>query len=151
MPILAVNKKAKFDYDIIETYEAGLVLLGHEVKSIKSGQVNLRGSFINFKDSKNKTELFLFRAQVSPYKKIGTINDYDPLRARKLLLKKKEIDRLLGKRQEAGLTLVPLKIYTKHSLIKLEFALARGRKKYDKRELIKKRDVEKRLRSLTKK
>ncbi len=150
MPILAVNKKANFDYELLEKYEAGLVLFGHEVKAVKSGQASLRGSFISPRTINGKIELFLLGAQISPYKQAGPMPDYNQRRDRKLLLKRTEIGRLLGKKQEEGLTLVPLKIYTNHSFLKLEFAVARGKKKYDKRETIKKRDIEKRLRSLTK-
>jgi len=150
MPILAINKKAKFDYEILDKYEAGLVLSGQEVKAIKSGQVSLRGSYIIPRTNNGKTELFLIGCQVPSYKPAGPLPDYNPLRERKLLLKKWEIDKLIGKKQEQGLTLVPLKIYTNHSFLKLEFAVSKGKKKYDKRETIKKRDIDKRLRSLTK-
>jgi SsrA-binding protein len=150
MPILAVNKKARFDYEILDKYEAGLVLFGQEVKSVKSGQISLKGSYIIPRTENGITELYLINSQVPSYKPAGPLPDYNPRRERKLLLKKWEINKLLGKKQEQGLTLVPLKIYTNHSFLKLEFAVARGKKKYDKRETIKKRDVEKRLRSLTK-
>lgn len=152
MSVIAINKRANFDYDIQETYEAGLVLLGHEVKSIKTGQVSLKGSYVTFKKvkAKNLPEAYLTNAHISLYKFAGLRPDYDPTRARKLLLKKKEIIYLLGKKQEQGLTLVPLKIYTKHSFIKLEFGVGKGRKKYDKRELIKKRELDRNIRTLTK-
>ncbi len=150
MPTLAVNKKASFDYELLEKYEAGLVLFGHEVKSVRAGQASLKGSFISPRTKDGKTELYLLGCQVPPYKQSGPMPDYNQRRERKLLLKRKEIGRLLGKKQEEGLTLVPLKIYTNHSFLKLEFAVARGKKKYDKREAIKKRDVERSLRSLTK-
>lgn len=150
MPLLAQNRKASFDYEILEKYEAGLVLLGHEVKALRSGQASLKGSFISFKKKSGKNEAYLVNCQISPYKKAGTLTDYNPRRERKILLKKKEIDRLFGKSQTEGLTLIPLRIYTRHSFLKLEFALAKGKKKYDKRESIKNRDVDRRLRSLTK-
>ena len=150
MPLLAKNKKASFDYEILETHEAGLVLLGHEVKAVKAGQVSLKGSFMSPRTKNGKTELYLLSCQISPYKQAGDMPDYNQRRERKLLLKRNEIARLLGKKQQEGLTLIPLKIYTNHSFLKLEFAVARGKKKYDKRESIKKRDVERRLRSLTK-
>lgn len=150
MPTLAINKKANFDYELLEKHEAGLVLFGHEVKAIKAGQASLKGSYISTRTKYGKTELFLIGCQVSPYKQAGNLPDYNQRRERKLLLNKVEIGRLLGKKQEQGLTLVPLKIYTNHSFLKLEFAVARGKKKYDKRETIKKRDVERNLRSLTK-
>jgi len=150
MPTLAINKKASFDYELLEKYEAGLVLFGHETKSVRAGQASLKGSYISPRTKNGKTELFLIGCQISLYKQAGLLPDYDQRRERKLLLNKTEIARLLGKKQEEGLTLVPLKIYTNHSFLKLEFAVARGKKKYDKRESIKKRDVERNLRSLTK-
>ncbi len=150
MPTLAINKKAKFDYEILDTHEAGLVLYGHEVKAIKAGQASLKGSYISIRTKDGKTELYLINCQVSKYKQAGTLVDYNQTRERKLLLNRSEINHLLGKTGEQGLTLIPLKIYTKHSFLKLEFAVARGKKKYDKRESIKKREVDRRLRSLTK-
>jgi SsrA-binding protein len=150
MPILAINKKARFDYELLNKYEAGLVLSGQEVKAVKNGQASLKGSYIIPKTKNGKTELFLLGCQIPSYKPAGPLPEYDSRRERKLLLRRWEIDRLLGKKQEQGLTLIPLKIYTNHSFLKLEFAVARGKKKYDKREAIKKRDIEKRLRSLTK-
>lgn len=150
MPVFAFNKRANFDYDIQETYEAGLVLLGYEVKSIKTGHASLKGSYVTFKKNKKSAEAYLINAHVPLYKFAGARSDYDPARARKLLLKKKEIAYLLGKKNEQGLTLVPVKIYTKHSFIKLEFGVGKGRKKHDKREVIKKRDVDRNIRTLTK-
>lgn len=152
MPVLAVNKRANFDYDIQETYEAGLVLLGHEVKSVKTGHVSLKGSFVTFKKTKNKNlpEAYLTNAHIPLYKFAGAVKNYEPTRSRKLLLKKKEIAYLLGKKDEQGLTLVPIKIYTKRSFIKLEFGVGKGRKKYDKREVIKKRELDRNIRTLTK-
>ena len=165
MPILAINKRVNYDYEIIEKYEAGLVLLGYEVKAIKTGHISLRGSFVslnsqkimnsqkNYKNIKVKTklpELRLINAHIPLYKCASTIKNYDPYRSRQLLVKKSEIKHLIGKKQEQGLTLVPLKIYTKHSLIKLEFGVGKGKKKIDKREAIKKREVDRRIRTLTK-
>lgn len=150
MPTLAINKKANFDYELLEKYEAGLVLFGYEVKSVRAGQVSLKGSYISPRTKNGKTELYLLGCQIAPYKQAGALTDYNQHRERKLLLNKAEISRLIGKKQEEGLTLVPLKIYTNHSFLKLEFAVAKGKKKYDKREAIKKRDVERNLRSLTK-
>lgn len=153
MPILATNKRANFDYAIEGKYEAGLVLFGHEVKSVKTGHVSLKGSFITMK-GQNKgirlPEMFLINAHIPLYKHAGTIKDYEPTRSRRILLNKKEIRHLIGKKKESGLTLVPLKLYTKHSFIKLEFGIGRGKKKYDKRETIKRREVERSLRTLTK-
>jgi len=152
MPVLAVNKRANFDYDIKETYEAGLVLLGHEVKSVKTGHVSLKGGYVTFKKhaGKNLPEAYLTNAHIPLYKHAGKISNYEPTRPRKLLLKKKEITYLIGKKDEQGLTLVPLKIYTKRSFVKLEFGVGKGRKKFDKREVIKKREFEKQARTLTK-
>ncbi len=152
MPVLATNKRAVFDYDITEKYEAGIVLAGHEVKSIKTGHVSLRGSFVTFKNTrgKNSAEAYLTNAHIPPYKYANLTASYEPTRPRKLLLKKNEIKHLIGKSHEQGLTLIPLKIYTKHSLIKLEFGIGRGKKKYDKREAIKKRELDRQARTLTK-
>jgi len=152
MPSLAFNKRANFDYDIQETYEAGLVLLGYEVKSIKTGHISLKGSYVTFRKvrGKNLPEAYLINAHIPLYKFAGDRPGYDPLRSRKLLLKKKEIGYLMGKKDEQGLTLVPIKIYTKRSFIKLEFGIGKGRKKYDKREVIKKRELDREVRTLTK-
>jgi len=147
MSTFCVNKKASYDYEILVEYEAGLVLFGYEVKSIKSGRVSLKGSFIRFqkKGQKNIPEPFLVNASIPIYKYASGIDNYKPERSRKLLLHKKEIKKLLGKTHEQGLTLIPLKIYTKNSFLKLKFALARGKKKHDKRELIKKRDISRKI------
>lgn len=150
MPQLATNKKANFDYEIQDKYEAGLVLLGHEVKAVRAGQISLKGSYISIRTKLGKQELYLVNCQISPYKNSGALLGYDQFRERKLLLKHGEISHLLGKKLAEGLTLIPLKIYTNHSFLKLEFAVAKGKKKYDKRETIKNRDVERRLRTLTK-
>lgn len=150
MPTLAYNKRANFDYEIINTYEAGLVLLGHEVKSIKTGHISLKGSYVTVRHSSRTPELFLINSHIPLYKQAGAVKDYEPTRARKLLVKKNEIKYLTGKKDEQGLTLVPVKIYTKHGLIKLEFGIGRGRKKYDKRDVIKKRETDRSIRTLTK-
>ena len=150
MPQLAINKKANFDYEVQDKYEAGLVLFGHEVKAVRAGQVSLKGSFITIRTINGHSELYLVNCQISPYKSAGNMPEYNQMRERKLLLKRQEIDHLLGKKLTEGLTLIPLKIYTNHSFLKLEFAVAKGKKKYDKRETIKKRDIDRRLRSLTK-
>jgi SsrA-binding protein len=150
MPPLAQNKKANFDYEILNKYEAGLVLFGHEVKAVRAGQASLKGSFISLRTKDGQTELYLVNCQISPFKNAGAMPDYNQRRERKLLLKRQEINHLLGKIRTEGLTLIPLKIYTNRSFLKLEFAVAKGKKKYDKRETIKKREVERHLRSLTK-
>lgn len=151
MPVLALNKRANYDYAISDTYEAGIVLFGHEVKSIKTGHVSLKGAFVTVKGmGKKLPELFLINAHIPLYAKASTVKSYDPYRSRKLLLRKKEISHLVGKKNEQGLTLVPTKIYTKRSLIKLEFGIGRGKKKTDKRETIKKRELDRKIRTLTK-
>mgnify|MGYP000395086629 CR=1 FL=1 len=136
MNLLAVNKKAHFDYDILEEFEAGLVLRGFEVKSAKAGRISLRGAFI----FPTKNSLTLNNAHIAHYGPAGKIPDYDPENPRQLLLKKKEITYLKKKSQANGLTIVPLSVYTKGKLIKLKFALAKGKKKFDKRFSIKKRE-----------
>jgi SsrA-binding protein len=138
---LAENKKAYFDYEILEKFEAGVVLLGHEVKSIRSGRITLAGSYIIFKDN----EPYLLNANIPPYQPKNTPTSYDPNRLRKLLLNKKEIQYLLGKSQQKGLTLLPLRVYTKKGKIKLEFGIARGRKRAGKKELLKKRDIKREI------
>jgi len=142
MPILAKNKQARFDYEILETFEAGLVLSGQEVKSIRQGQASLKGSHVTI--NKNR-EVFLINASIPAYKMAGKLPEYQIDRSRKLLLQKKEIDYLAGKLQEAGLTLVPLSLYTKGKKIKIEIGLAKGKKKADKRAQIKEREVKKKI------
>lgn len=138
---LAENKRARYDYEILETFEAGLVLHGYEVKAIKTGHVSLRGSYVVIKDN----EAFLLNAFVPPYQPANAPDDYNPERSRKLLLKKSEIKSLIGKSKQKGLTLVPLKLYTKRGRIKLGFGLGKGKRKIDKRELIKKREFERKI------
>lgn len=151
MPILAINKQATFDYEVLDKYEAGLVLLGHEVKAVRAGNVNLKGSYITFLAGKNGLlNPYLTNAHISLYKYASTVTDYDPTRSRKILLKAKQINYLMGKKREQGLTIVPLRIYTKSRFLKLEFALARGKKKYDKRADIKKKDLDREARTLMK-
>lgn len=142
MPVLATNKRAIFDYEILEIWEAGLVLTGAEVKSVRQGQMSLKGAYVTI----NQDELWLINAHISPYKKAGLRLNHEPTRRRKLLLKKAEIKSLLGQKQQSGLTIIPLKVYTKRHRIKVEIGLGRGRKKFDKRELIKKRDNERETR-----
>lgn len=139
---LAENKRAYFDYDILETYEAGIVLFGYEVKSIKNGKINLSGAHVIIRDE----EAWLLNADVPPYQPKNTPTDYDSKRTRRLLLNKKEIASLIGKTHEKGLTLVPLKAYIKGQKIKVEIGLARSKKKSDKREALKKKDIEKEMR-----
>lgn len=137
MTYIAVNKKAFFDYEILETYEAGIELLGFEVKAVKSGRVSLGGSFVVVKDE----EVWLLNSNIAPYQPKNTPNSYDPARSRKLLLKKSEIRELIGKASQKGLTIVPLRMYNKNRKIKLEIGIARHKKLHDKRETIKERDT----------
>lgn len=156
MPTLAYNKRANFDYIITDKFEAGVVLFGHEVKSIKTGHISLKGAFVVLRQTQDKhnhpkiPDLYLINAHIPLYAKASTIKNYEPERSRKLLLHKNEIKRLIGKKKEQGLTLVPIKVYTKKHLIKLEFGIGKGKKKYDKRETIKKRENDRQIRTLTK-
>ncbi|MFA4845529.1 MAG: SsrA-binding protein SmpB [Patescibacteria group bacterium] len=142
MPTLAINKTARFDYEILAKLEGGLVLTGAEVKSIKAGHVQLKGAFLDLRGH----ELWLKNAFVTAYKPAGVREDYDPSRNRKVLVHKRELSKLVGKRHAEGLTLIPLSLYTKGGLVKLEFAVARGKKQFEKREAIKKRDVDRHIR-----
>lgn len=138
MPNLADNKQALYDYQILEEFEAGLVLTGPEVKSVKLGHLSLKGSFISIKDG----QAILKNAHISSYKKAKlSQKDYHPEHERLLLLKKKEISYLLGKTKEKALTIIPISVYTTRRLIKVKIALARGKKKFDKRQAVKTRDV----------
>ena len=139
--IIAQNKRAYFDYEILETYEAGIELRGFEVKAIKSGRINLAGSYAVIRDN----QLWLLNADVPPYQPLNTPSDYNSKRTRRLLVRKAELKGLIGRIQEKGLTLVPTKIYTKHGRIKIEIGLAKSKKKADKREAIKKRDIEREI------
>jgi len=139
--LLIKNKKARFNYEILETFDAGMVLLGTEVKSLKNKSANISGSYVILKQDKgHKLRLVLVGAVIPPYQPNNIYFKYNPERERELLLNKKEINRLIGKTKTRGITLVPLEIYTTRGLIKLKFGIARGKKKYDKREDIKKRD-----------
>jgi len=139
--IISENKKAFFNYEILEKFEAGISLMGQEVKSIKNYGVGLAGSFIVLKNS----EFFWIGANIPPFQPGNALSNYDPERSRRLLLKKEEIKYLIGKTRQKGLTIIALKVYTKGGKIKLEFGLARGRKKFDKRDLIKKREAERNI------
>lgn len=141
--IFAQNKKAGYHYSVIEKYEAGVVLLGKEVKSIQNGRININGAHIAIEEGR----IYLKGADVAIYQPNNKHVEYDPARNRELLMKKNEVLYLQGKIQQKGLTLVPLKVYTKKAKIKVEFALARGKKLYDKREKLKKRDHDRELRS----
>jgi len=135
---LAKNRKARFEYEIQNTMEVGIVLKGTEVKSIRAGQINLTESFCRVDDH---LQVYLLNAHVSQYD-FGNIHNHDPLRPRRLLLHRSEIRRLYGQVKEQGLTLIPIKIYLKGGIIKMELALGRGKKMYDKRQTMKKRDAE---------
>lgn len=143
MSILIVqeNRSARHEFHIVETFEAGLVLTGSEVKSIRAKQVQLKDSYIAFKGN----EAFLQNAHISEYK-ASSYNNHHPERLRKILLNRHELDQIYGSLREKGLTCVPLKIYFKKGRVKLELALVKGKKLHDKREAIKKRDVDNQLR-----
>ncbi len=141
---IAENRKARHDYHIEETMEAGIALQGTEVKSLRLGRVNLRDSYARVENG----EVFLYGMHISPYEQGNRFN-HDPLRVRKLLLHKREIRRLIGKTRDEGYTLVPTRLYFKNGKAKVELALAKGKKLYDKREAIAKRDAERRARQAT--
>lgn len=137
---LATNKQARRDYTILEVLEAGIELTGQEVKSAKAGQVSLKGSRVVFRSSHNKPEAFLLNVRISPYAPAEPLADYDPERSRRLLLKRAQIIQLQGKSSGKGLTVVPLSLYTKRGLVKIEIALAKGASNIDKRQRIRERD-----------
>jgi len=141
----AENKKIFHDYKILETYEAGISLKGHEVKAIKKGMSSIKGAYVKIINE----EAFLIGAIIPPYQPENTPKDYDPQRTRKLLLKKREIEGLIGKKK--GLTLMPIKLYNKKGKVKLEIGLAQKLKKYDKRELIKKKEEKRKIDRIVKK
>ena len=141
MKVLADNKKAYYNYEILEKFEAGISLVGQEVKSLKTRGVNLAGSYVVIKNN----EVLWIGAKIPAYQPKNAPSNYNPERSRKLLLRKKEIKYLIGKTKQKGLTLIPLRIYTKDGKIKLEFGIGKGLKKLDKRELIKKRGVEREI------
>jgi len=144
--IVSTNRKAYHDYHIQETCEAGISLLGTEVKSLREGRANLKESYVIFKEG----EAFLLNCHISPYSH-GNIQNHDPLRTRKLLLHKKEINKLWGRTSQQGLTVVPLKIYFKNGRAKVEIGLAKGKRQYEKRATIKekeaKREIERHLKA----
>jgi SsrA-binding protein len=134
---ITVNRKARHEYTIIQTFEAGIVLQGTEVKSLRAGKANLVDSHANVKNN----EVWLFGAHISEYTQ-GNINNHIPTRERKLLMKRSEIRKLIGKVKEKGLTLIPLRLYFKNGKVKVELALAKGKKEYDKRETLAKKDFQ---------
>ncbi len=138
--VVATNRKARHEYEILETMEAGIALTGTEIKSVREGKVSLKEGFAIIRDG----EVWLMDVSIAPYRH-GHRDNHDPRRPRKLLLHRREIDRLQGKIQEKGWTLVPLKMYLKNNRAKVELALVRGKKKYDKRKAIAKRDADREL------
>lgn len=142
MKVVATNRKARYLYHIESAFEAGIVLVGCEVKSVKASKISLTDSYARLEDG----EVFLYNMHISPYEKKDRFTRYDPKRRRKLLLKKIEIKRLKGKIQERGYTLVPLKVYVSNrGIVKIELGLAKGKKKFEKREAIKERDIRREL------
>lgn len=137
----ADNSKARFDYEIIKKFSAGLELLGLEVKSVRAGKCSLRGAFVGIRGN----EAFLIGANIPAYQPKNAPKDYDALRTRKLLLSKSELEELKVAEGTKGLTIIPLSVYNKGRFLKLDIAIARGKKKFDKRQAIKKRDVERDL------
>ncbi len=146
MKLVADNKKARFDFEILETYEAGVVLRGSEVKSIRNGSVNLKDAYVSFIGD----EAFLQNAHISVYQ-ASSYNNHEPERLRKLLLNRNELNKIIAKTRERGLSCIPLKIYFKDGRIKIEIALCKGKKSHDKRDAIKKRDVDRETQSAMKK
>ncbi|HEY1912853.1 MAG TPA: SsrA-binding protein SmpB [Vicinamibacterales bacterium] len=142
---IAENRKAFHDFHLLESFEAGLVLLGTEVKAIREGRVNLRDSFARVEDN----EVFLYNVNISPYSHRGYA-DHEPLRRRKLLLHRSEIRKLIGKTTEKGMTLVPVRLYFKDGRVKVSVSLAKGKKDYDKRETVKRREADRETRAAVK-
>lgn len=138
--IIQDNKKARFDYEILEVFEAGVVLMGSEVKALREKNIQLKDSYVSFTNG----EAFLQNAHIGPYR-ASSYNNHHPERLRKLLLNRKELNQIMGKVQERGLSLVPLKIFFKKGLVKLDLALVRGKKAHDKRQSIKERENTKAL------
>lgn len=138
--VAAENRKARFDFNILETYKAGLVLTGNEVKSIRLGRINLKDSFARAE----KGEIWIYNMHISPYSSADQ-RKIDPLRRRKVLLQKREMVKLIGKAAEKGLTLIPLKVYFEGDWAKVDLALAKAKKKYEKREKIRRREAEREI------
>jgi len=137
MKVLATNKRARFDYDIAQTFLAGIMLSGQEVKSIRAGGISLKGSFVQFRGH----EAYLTNASINPYKNAVGLESYDPTQSRKLLLQKKQLAELREAIQSRGMAVVPTVVGLDHNLVKVEVGLGRGKKQYDKRQTIKKRDM----------
>ncbi len=143
---IAENRYAKFQYEIIETIEAGIELLGTEVKSIRNGNVNLRDGYCSFREG----EILLLNVHISPHKNVGSFFNHDPLRNRKLLLHKKEIIKLKSNTEKKGLTIIPISIYLKGSWIKLTIGIGKGKKLHDKRQADKQKDIKREIKSALK-
>lgn len=139
--VIANNKKAWHEFFIEDTYEAGIVLKGTEVKSIRQGKVSIKESYCEIRNG----EVFIVGMHISPYEQSNTFYTIDPLRSRKLLLSKREINKLIGKTTEKGYTLIPLRVYIRKNLVKVEIAIAKGKKLYDKRETLAKKDAQRRI------
>lgn len=142
----AENRKARFNYEILDKYEGGIELLGTEVKAVRAGKISLDGAFIIVRGN----EVFLINANIEPYQNQNAPENYDRLRNRKLLFTKKEIGELLDVEKNKSLTMVPISMYNKNRKIKVEIAVVKGKKKYDKRETIKKRDTDREIRRISK-
>lgn len=141
-----MNKKAYFDYEVLDTYEAGIVLLGHEAKAVRVGKAGIAGAYARIYND----EVWLVNATIAPYQERNTPKEYDQKQARKLLLKKDETKALIGKTKEKGYTLVPLRLYSNRGRIKVELALCKSKKLHDKREAIKERETKRTLKRLYK-
>jgi SsrA-binding protein len=146
MEIISINRKARFNYEILEKIEAGISLKGTEVKSVRNKNVSIEESYAQI----NSDEVFLYNLHISPYEQ-GNRDNHDPIRVRKLLLHRYEIKKLIGKVQQKGLSLVPLSIYIRKGIIKVELAIARGKRLIDKRETIKKKTIEREIARIVKK
>ena len=142
MPTLAQNKKFRHEYEVLEKFEAGLLLTGQEVKAVRGNTMGLNGAYVTIA----RGGMWLVGGHIPRYPQAGPLPEYDPDRTRRLLLHKREINKLAGKMEQKGLTLVPISVYTKGSKIKLEFGLARGKKTFEKRETLKKRDLDRDIR-----
>lgn len=142
MESLAINKRAQYDFEFLETFEGGLMLTGAETKSAKAGHIQLKGAFIMIRNN----EPWLKNALISRYEPAGTQESYDPYRNRKILIRRHDINKLIGKINTQGLTLVPIKVYIHRNLVKISFALAKGKRKFEKRAVIKKREVDRQIR-----
>jgi SsrA-binding protein len=147
MKTYAVNKRATYDYEILDKLEAGLVLKGYEVKSIKTGHISLKGAYVTITGN----EAFLINANIPAYQPLNMPKDYQPDQSRKILLRKSQLKSLIGKISQKGLTLVPIKVYSKGGLIKVEIGIGKGKRKIDKREEIKRRDAKRKIERAMKK